>query len=131
MSVTSPRILVVDDDAPVASAIVRSLRAPAETVVVVDRVDAALAALDAGAKFDVILSDIRMAPIDGIEFYRTLRSRDADLAARVIFVSGSGMDPDVSDFLASIPNRIFTKPFDPKELRGAVAAVFAALGPAR
>jgi CheY-like chemotaxis protein len=131
MSEISPRILVVDDDSAVALAIVRSLKAPAGAVVVLGRVDAALAALDAGARFDVILSDIRMAPADGIEFYRSLCSRDADLAARLIFVSGSGLDPDVSAFLATIPNRLFTKPFDPKALRGAVAALFEALGPAR
>jgi CheY-like chemotaxis protein len=129
MSVTSPRILVVDDDSSVAWAIVRSLKVPADKVVVVDRVEAAIAALDAGARFDVILSDIRMAPTDGIDFYRLLAQRDGNLAARVIFVSGSGLEADVSTFLAGIPNKLFTKPFDPKALRAAVAELFAALGP--
>ncbi len=92
-------------------------------VFAVDGVPAALELLDAGDRFDVIVSDMRMHPENGMDFHATLSARFTDQAARVIFVTGSASEPPVARFFASIPNRCLRKPVEPRALLDAIAAV--------
>jgi DNA-binding NtrC family response regulator len=68
------RVLVVDDDAGIADAIKRILMQRGLTVDVAVDGTAALGRLDAHT-YDVMVLDLRMADLDGLDVLRTLRSR--------------------------------------------------------
>ena len=71
----SARVLVVDDEESIREIIVAML-SPAgyECKEATDGVEA-LAILDSGEKFDLVLSDIMMSPLDGIGLLEELKKR--------------------------------------------------------
>ena len=76
-------ILVVDDDAVFGDALTRFLERHGYEVEAETRADSGLDALER-APFDVVITDLRMPGIDGIELVRRARSRDPDVVCIVI-----------------------------------------------
>ena len=72
------RVLVVDDELALTRSLARVLASHGFAVVPVGDGAAAIAALQTG-RFDVVLSDIRMPTMDGVELLRALHSLDPDL----------------------------------------------------
>lgn len=72
-----PQVLVVEDSQFFRSLIIPALAAQGYHVTAVDSPVAALAMRGAGRTFDVILSDIEMPEMDGIEFVRDIRAQGA------------------------------------------------------
>jgi DNA-binding NtrC family response regulator len=81
-------VLVVDDDAVFRAALRRYLDHEGYEVVSVGEADAGLEHLGA-RPFDVVLTDLRMPGVDGIEFIRRIRSMDAGTICIVITGFGS------------------------------------------
>lgn len=61
------RILLVDDSSAVRATLGPLAKIQGHTVVAVGGGQEAIEALDAGEPFDVLVTDLRMAPMDGIE----------------------------------------------------------------
>jgi len=105
MSAAIRRVLLVDDDADFRRATEQSL---ALQGIAVDAFGQARAALDfLPPDYDgVVVSDVRLPGMDGLELFRALRERDADLP--VILITGHGdidmavraMQEGAYDFLA-------------------------------
>jgi CheY-like chemotaxis protein/two-component sensor histidine kinase len=104
------RILVIDDEKLVLRAIQRMLRH--HDVVCTDDAREALALIERGEPFELILSDVMMPMMTGIEFYETLLEVNPDLARRIVFLSGGAITAKVEDFLRSVPNLRIDKPFE-------------------
>jgi CheY-like chemotaxis protein len=120
--VTAPlRILVVDDDPLLLSALARLFRK--HTVTAVADVAAALSAIDAGTTFDTIVSDLMLPGRSGADFYREVHRRSSDLAQRFVFLTGGATTPATERFLSEVRQPVFAKPFDRDELRKAVEAI--------
>ncbi|HUJ28691.1 MAG TPA: response regulator, partial [Myxococcales bacterium] len=85
----------------------------------------ALARIEGGERFDVVLCDLNMPDMNGMRFYQSLAARDAGLARRVLFVTGGALDLEAERFLAGMPGRVLQKPVDARTLRAAVSAVLA------
>jgi PAS domain S-box-containing protein len=83
---SSGRILVVDDDAGVREITVQMLRQGGYGVVEVDSGQAALDALARGEVYDLVVMDIAMPGLDGIETVRRARERWPGL--NVLYVTG-------------------------------------------
>lgn len=66
--------------------------------------------------YAVILCDIHMPCLNGIEFYYALRQRSPYLVSHLIFLTGDGMSPEVRDFFAHIPCPYLLKPFKSQQL---------------
>jgi PAS domain S-box-containing protein len=113
--VTHGRVLVVDDEPAVGLAVRRVLRE--HEVIIVSTAPAALKLLAAGEDFDVILSDLMMPGMSGMEFYTVLSELDPRMAARVVFVTGGAFTPEANAFLDRIANERMEKPFHFKQLR--------------
>ena len=124
------RILVVDDDAQVRTAIARVL-AGSHEVVEASGGREALGRVEAGDAFDAILCDLMMPDLSGMELYAALRARAPELAARVIVMTGGVFTAEQQAFLDTVPNRRVEKPFDLAEVRAAVAAVVSGPGQRR
>ena len=64
--------------------------------------------------FAVIIVDISMPGMDGIEFYKQLKVEDPEMAKKVVFVSGHLEDSNYS-FIVKERRPCLGKPFDKKE----------------
>jgi len=106
------RILVVDDEPLVAKVVSRSLAADHE-VIGLERSAEALQLVREGARFDVILCDLMMPEMSGIDFYQALCEHAPEQAAVVVFLTGGAFTPRARRFLEEVPNRWLEKPFDP------------------
>jgi len=87
-----PRILVVDDEPAILRAMKRWLKTHADVTGTTDPAKA-LAMVEAGARFDLILCDLDMPGMTGTEFVGALREASPKLAERVVIVTGSMGDP--------------------------------------
>ncbi len=114
----SGSVLVVDDEAAIGATIGRVLKA--HHVTSVTSAPAALALLAAGQQFDVVLSDLMMPEMSGMQFYDELVRSYPEHAARVVFLSGGAFTADARAFLERVPNERLEKPFDLRVLRATV-----------
>jgi CheY-like chemotaxis protein len=113
------RVLVVDDE-PAATRAVKRLLAKHHDVCLVHGATAALAAFEAGQRFDVVLCDVMMPQLTGVDLYEALTRIDPEQARRVIFLTGG---PPPGDFFASLPNPVLRKPLDARSLAAAIEAL--------
>jgi CheY-like chemotaxis protein len=107
---TRRRVLVVDDEAEIGDSLKRLLGG-AHDVVSATRGADALALLERGT-FDVILCDLVMPEMTGMDVYRRLSSERPEVAARVVFMTGANVGGGLSEFLAGVRNECIEKPFD-------------------
>jgi FixJ family two-component response regulator len=56
----------------------------------------------------------------GMELHRELREPDAELAERVVFMTGGAFTPSARSFLDEVANPRLEKPFDVQQLVGIV-----------
>jgi len=115
----SDRILVVEDEAIVAEVVERFLRREGyETMIVGD----GLEALNALGVFipDLIVLDVMLPEVDGLEVCRQVRSRGA---TPIIMLTARGEETDKVLGLGLGADDYVTKPFSPRELAARVQAV--------
>src|SRR5262245_25981769 len=120
----SCRILVVDDEEPVSNLLARLLRGLGHQPVVVN---SGAEALEAAAResFDLVLTDVKMPGMSGFELHQTLKKRDADLAARLVFVTGDTMSAATQARIAQSGNSSIAKPFTIERLETVLRALLA------
>ncbi len=111
----SASVLVIDDE-PALGRVLPRLLAP-HSVTVVERARDALERLRTGGRFDVILCDVMMPEMNGMQFHQELVRDRPDVARRVIFMSGGVFSPALRDFFDALPNRKLEKPLDLPALR--------------
>jgi PAS domain S-box-containing protein len=123
------RILVVDDEALIGRAISRIL-APQHEVVAHTSARAALDELAGGGRaFDLVLCDLMMPDMTGMELHARFREVAPSLADRTVFLTGGAFTGSAREFLARVPNPRIEKPFEPEALRALVAHLLARSGP--
>ena len=117
-------VLVVEDEAALASAVIDALRDAGYLVVHASDGEQALAKVKAQA-FDAVICDLKMPRLDGKEFYKTLSAGTPGLAERVIFVTGDVAGTDAEGFLEQSGCRWLAKPFRLGELLRVLREVLA------
>jgi CheY-like chemotaxis protein/anti-sigma regulatory factor (Ser/Thr protein kinase) len=105
------RILVVDDEPLVVRAIARTLT-PIHEVATATSGREALATIQAGPGFDLILCDLMMPEVSGAEVYKELRRTAPQTAAAMVFMTGGAFTPEAHEFLERVPNPRVEKPID-------------------
>ena len=118
----STRILVVDDEPEVADLIRDMLEAAGHEIATAESGAVALELLDT-ARFDAVVSDLRMPEMDGAAFWRELLRRQPRLARRVLFVTGDTLSADAREFLRTTRCAALDKPFSKADLLAKVAAL--------
>jgi CheY-like chemotaxis protein len=114
------RLLIVDDEILVARAVRRVFDKEFRVEIALDGQSALekLRKMD----YDVVLCDVMMPGISGLEVYRQVRSENELLARRFVFATGGLFSQELSDSVKRLSNMIVEKPFDPAELRRVILA---------
>ena len=125
-----PRILVIDDQKHVRTAIVLALQAKGFDVVGAESGQSGLTKFEQ-SEFDLVIADIFMPGVDGVTLIKLLRQRNRGLP--VVAMSGvllGGPERTALDHLTNISELAdvicLQKPFRPNDLLQAVAAALAA-----
>ena len=113
------RILVVDDEPMIAMA-VRRILPLTRTRLGVASADEALKRIGAGERFDVILCDLMMPQMTGMDLHAELSRVAPEQAGRMIFLTGGAFTIRARAFLDEISNQRIEKPFDVRQLRALI-----------
>jgi nitrogen-specific signal transduction histidine kinase/ActR/RegA family two-component response regulator len=103
------RVLVIDDEPLIARILQRGLSR--HQVTVASQARDALARLSRGETFDVILCDLMMPEISGIDLHEQLVRDQPAIAAQMVFMTGGAFTAKAKQFLSEIPNERIDKPF--------------------
>jgi len=96
---------------------IERILSPEHDVTVVTSAALALLKIDAGERFDALLSDLMMPEMTGMELYERLLRSVPDQAARMSFMTGGAFSPQAAEFLAKDSIRSIEKPFKGDGLR--------------
>lgn len=119
------RVLIVDDDMYVMRSLTRILR-DTHTVQTASSGREALEILGRET-FDVILCDLMMPNLSGMELYEILGDIDSNLQRRMVFVTGGAFSDSAHDFLVRTAQPVLRKPFQRADLDALLARVQANL----
>ncbi len=111
----SQAVLIVEDETALASAMAEAF---GDAGYLVDRAgdgEEAIARLE-GGHYDLIISDLKMPRMDGIQLFGALREQYPEMAGRIMFVTGDVIGTDAERFLADSGCRWLAKPFRLGEL---------------
>jgi CheY-like chemotaxis protein len=114
------RVLIIDDERTVGSAIGRLLKT-AYDVIVTTSAQEALTLMLGGEHFDIILCDLMMPTMTGMDLYAELMRTLPDQASRMVFLTGGAYTPRARAFLDEVGNPRLEKPFEIKALLGLLA----------
>jgi PAS domain S-box-containing protein len=115
LPVRGARVLVIDDEPHICRALHRLLSREGFHVDTVPSARAALRRLDR-ERYDLILLDLRMPGMNGIEFYERLKEVDPELQRRVVCVTGDIVSRTNQAFLDEVGIPCVAKPFSVDEL---------------
>ncbi len=110
------RVLVIDDEADVGVSIKRILGRDHD-VELLTRAEGAIALLEA-KHFDVVLCDLLMPEMTGMDLHKRLCERGSPWADRMVLMTGGAFSAGAPEFLATVKNLRIDKPFDAASLRG-------------
>ncbi|MDX9720184.1 MAG: PAS domain S-box protein [Myxococcota bacterium] len=113
------RVLIIDDEEPLRNAMRRMLRG--NTLVLAGSAEEAMTILRDERDFDVILCDMMMPHMSGMEFHQWLCSTIPELGPRLIFITGGSFTPRVLEYLGKVDNIRIEKPFDVTNFKKIVA----------
>jgi signal transduction histidine kinase len=102
-------ILVVDDE-PIIARLIQKALVDHDIVTAHDGREAI--ALMAERAYDVILCDLIMPEMTGMDVYRAALQRATPMHDRIVFMTGGAFTQRARDFLESVPNLRIEKPFE-------------------
>ena len=111
------KILVVDDEEMIRDLCLHILSAEGYQVTTASNGTTALQELDRSA-IDLLITDIRMPEIDGLELFERVKARKQDVVT--IFITGHGTLDTAIESLTRGVDGFVLKPFTQEELLGAV-----------
>ncbi len=115
-----PRVLYVDDDQNLLSAVRRHQHEYFDLVMLTDAREA-LAILENDASFEVVVADLQMPGMDGIEFLMQVSKRWPDLT-RIMLTGNADLEAAKRAVNEGQIARFLTKPCVPDDLRAAIRA---------
>ncbi len=110
------RVLVVDDEEMIAKSVTRILARDYEVVACTSGRDA-LSLLAGEPPFELVLCDLMMPDLTGMDVHEHLARTLPALAARMVFMTGGIFTERAEAFLAAVPNARLDKPLDVQILR--------------
>ncbi|MBI1922483.1 MAG: response regulator [Geobacter sp.] len=116
------RILIVDDEPSILISLSYALRIEGVEVITCDEIVQAEAALE-NTHFDLVIADIRMSGVNGVEGLELLSYIKRLYKAEVIIMTGYGTDDIKTEALRRGALHYFNKPIDISELMQKVGSL--------
>jgi light-regulated signal transduction histidine kinase (bacteriophytochrome)/CheY-like chemotaxis protein len=116
------RILLVDDEVALCRALQRSLSRDHD-VTVSNSGREAISRVLSGERYDVIVSDLMMPEVTGMEIHDELARRVPEQADRMVFLTGGAFTQGAREFLETVPNPRIDKPVEMTGLLEIVAGL--------
>jgi CheY-like chemotaxis protein len=104
------KILVVDDQPMLAKAIRRMLSG--HDVSVAGDAQEALGKVQSGERYDVIISDLMMPGMSGMELHAAISTIAPEQVGRMVFMTGGAFTPAAQQFFNEVGCPTIEKPFD-------------------
>ena len=105
------RILIIDDEENILTVLRKALQREGYKTDIVMDARKGLSILS-NSEYDLVLCDIEMPKMNGIEFYREIEERLPGMADRILFMTGEILSPSIQEFLQERHVSIIAKPFD-------------------
>jgi len=121
---TRRRLLLIDDETQLLTMLHRALERQFEVVQAHSGQDA-LDILARDVNFDLLLCDLMMPEVSGVELFETLCERHPQLVTRIVFATGGTVAKDFRELAEDNGVEILRKPFDITELRARLRERFA------
>ena len=115
------RVLVIDDEALVARSLRRALRG--HDVTIAGGGQRAIEIFAGGQTFDVVLCDLMMPDLSGMELFDRVQKEHPTMARRFVFMTGGAFTARARAFLERVPNHRIDKPFEVALVREIVREV--------
>jgi CheY-like chemotaxis protein len=122
-----PHVLLLDDDPRIVRCLRRGLIRDHHVVTETES-PRAMARIQQGERYDVIVTDLAMAEISGAQLYAEIHKIDRLQAERILFVTGGASNPDASQFLNTVTNPTLVKPFEISALRKTIGEIIVQKG---
>jgi len=116
------KILVVDDELAILQFLDRVLTDEGHEVEITNNADDALQRIE-NKRYSLILLDIKLPGMSGIELYKRIQKIAHSLARRVVFITGDVMGADTKEFLSKTKAPYIAKPFDTVQIKRDVNCV--------
>jgi signal transduction histidine kinase/CheY-like chemotaxis protein len=113
------RVLIVDDEPMIRTSLRRFLGADHDVDATSEGAQV-LKALAAGIHYDLILCDLLMPAMTGMDIYDAVRRDHPDQVGSFVFMSGGAFTGRAESFLEEIPNTVLDKPIDVVALRAII-----------
>jgi signal transduction histidine kinase/CheY-like chemotaxis protein len=117
--VASMSVLIIDDDQRVVRAAARVLQGKHKVLIAHDGQEA-IELLSSGSHADVVVMELDLPEVDGVEFHRWLVANQPELARRVVVATGAQERARFQAFLAGTELQVLYKPFGAETLLNAV-----------
>jgi two-component system NtrC family sensor kinase len=115
------RLFLVDDDLVALDLYTKALRKSGYFTMAAACAADALEIIDRGlTKADVIITDINMPELNGLELYQIVKKRHPELARKIIFITGGIFDEKLEAFARNLPNPKLDKPVKIERLLQAI-----------
>jgi PAS domain S-box-containing protein len=122
------RILVVDDEIGVRELLKKVMKEMGHSVDVISDAGSAMELIDAGTMYDLILADIRMPGMNGVELCTLILRKMPEMKNKIIVITGDIIGADIKEFLKLNKLEYLAKPFDIKRLKEKIDAVISLSG---
>ncbi|HYO72997.1 MAG TPA: ATP-binding protein, partial [Archangium sp.] len=119
------RLMIIDVEPLLLASLSRTL-APEHEVEVFSGARAALERLRAGECYSLILCDVMMPEMTGVELYETLVREAPGQVERLVFLTGGAFSEAARTHLESTRRPCLDKPFEPEALRARIHALLEA-----
>lgn len=120
LRLTLPTTLFLDDDLAVLTGYRRALSSEEVTGEYLTSGEQALRRISALEPPDVVVTDLVMPGMNGMDLYRRALELDPTWRHRFVFVTGAVKRADVAEFLLGVRGRALEKPVDMRRLRDAI-----------
>lgn len=121
------RILLVDDDQGGLATMRQALERDGHAVTAFAESSAALAVVSGGGTYDLLISDLQMAGVDGLALAARVRQRQPAIPVLLVSAHADALDEAVRSRITAM--RVLAKPFQIDRLRAEVREMLAGAGP--